>query len=199
MDNRLETHLTAGDTRFFVLGNERYLHRAERVMEHLRAQEGWLSTLHPELRIGRDFRKRFCPPDFREMKTWQHWWAASCDHIDALEDGLVSGCQYLLVLEDDAHLTDDFDDQMQLAWRTVPPSWKAIRLGWNQSGVTGMIATLWSRKGMIEAYEYFQQHRHRVIDRAFADLREASPSGWHQTDKRLVIEAGGAKQCGRDS
>jgi hypothetical protein len=191
----MEDCLTSANTRLFILSNERYPKRASKTIAHIKKQSGWISLLNPELRVGLSYEKRFAPLN-DEMRTWPHWWAASCDHIDALENAIVSKCEYLLVFEDDAELSPEFDMEIKLTWESARDGWKAIRLGWNANEETGMIGTLWSRAGMIEAYCYFQAHRERVIDRAFADLRKLNPGGWYKTSRRIAAESSGSQQCG---
>ena len=195
MSATMESCLTSANTRFFILSNERYPQRAAKILAHIEKQSGWISSLNPELRIGLSHEKRFAPLS-DEIRTWPHWWAASCDHIDALENAIISGCEYLLVFEDDAELSPDFDTEIKRTWESACYGWKAIRLGWNAGEETGMIGTLWSRAGMIEAYCYFQSHRERVIDRAFADLRKYIPGGWYKTHRKIVKESTGSNQCG---
>lgn len=196
MDHCLAEVLSPAATRLVILGTARYPRRREMILDHLAGRTGWLAALTPEYRAGVPYWENPCPPDLSEMSIWPHWWAASCDHITVIGDGIDSGCEHLLVMEDDALTLPAFDDTLAYTLSTAGIGWRAIRLGWNSSQETGMIATLWSRYGMLDAHDYFQRHRQRVIDRAFADLRREDPTGWLRTGDPAVITHPHAQQCG---
>lgn len=186
------------NSRLVVIGNARYPHRRAAFMATLRKNGGFLNDLPLEYREGKAHMDRVAPRCFGEIHQLPHWWAASCDHIEAIEAALAGKADHLIVLEDDAHFTDGFEEDFLSAWNALPEGWRALRLGWNRTPETGMIATVWSRAGLEFAYDQLWQDRGTVIDRAFAKIRVRHPHGWHATGKAIVVNSPGAKQNGCD-
>ncbi len=195
----MDAHLTYHNTRFVVLGNARYPERQERFMENLRQRGGFLNELHLEYVVGKAHYERFTPPSFAELSRKAHYWAVCCDHMDAMETTLAMSTEYLIMLEDDADFTDDFETRFRAEIAALPEDFRCLRMGWNGDIKSGMIGNLWSRRGLIAAYDYFWRHRYRIIDHAFSDLRESGISGgWLQSSTALIRQDTNSKQQGRD-
>jgi hypothetical protein len=199
-------------TKIHVVCLNGYAQRRSLVEESISKNGGLLADVEIEWRTGTPSENMVCPPSFRRM-TRRHWWAATADHISILEQSILRQDEYLLVIEDDAMFTPDFDKVFRRACSELPSGWKALRLGWNKScalddpdaavvrcgNEQGMIATLWNREGVLRFYDHTWHRRYTNIDSAFADLRRREPQGgWYQTPKRIVVDNPACIQQGRD-
>jgi hypothetical protein len=79
------------------------------------------------------------PPKMEDSSTYGSWWtrpnaynAFKC-HIKMFEKALEDGCERVLMLEDDAILTNDFEKHLK---NIDVDGWDALYLGWYQSDRT---------------------------------------------------------------
>lgn len=200
--------------RMVYLSPERYSQRRERFLSCLASRGGFLNHLDVEWWKATPSEKMFAPPSFRDVRKIAHWWAATCDHLRIMEESLVSGIPYLFLFEDDAVMEPDFEERFWRAWAALPPSWKAMRLGWHdfgdsvpihpgvlhRAGKRGglMIANFWNQAGLYRAYDHFWHRRKMIIDMAFEDLRQREPQDWYQPASPVVVKDPLASQQGTD-
>lgn len=202
------------ETRFVLLSAEHYHERRERFYESLSSNGGFLNLLECEWWKGTPKESLLAPPSFRQVNRRDHWWAASHDHMRIMEDTLLGDWEQLILVEDDAHFVDGFDERFWRSWCVLPEGWKAMRMGWhdhckhenivpgllnrcdNRSGL--QIANLWSREGLLRFYDHAWHRRKLIIDMAFADLRKREPRDWYQPIAPIVVNDPKARQRGRD-
>lgn len=199
--------------RVVYLSPEKYAMRRERFLAAVGESNSFLSRAPLEWWKATPHEATYPPPAFRQVRKRPHWWAATCDHLRIMEETLVSDAEFLLLLEDDAHFTPDFQETFWRAWAALPANWKALRLGWHAAGKTQeihpgilhrsgpgglMIANLWNRNGLERAYDHFWHRRKMIIDIAFDDLRAKEPRDWYQPARQIVLKDPLAKQQGRD-
>ena len=197
--------------RLVLLSPEHYATRRAGFVDSLRQNGGFLNEIPLEWWKGTPSGDCYAPPTFKKIRSYKHWWSAGCDHLRIMEESLARGDDYLLLFEDDARFDADFEERFWLAWRDLPPSWKAMRLGWrdhgnsvritenlHRCGISGglMLGNLWNHAGLKRAYDHFWRRREMVIDDAFSDLRKKEPDDWFQPARPVVAECSGAGQCG---
>lgn len=190
-----------------------YPARRKDVEASIEKNGGVLAQTKIEWFIGTPSEQMVCPPSFRKNMIRRHWWAATCDHIKILEQAILQNDDYLLVIEDDAKFAEDFHEVLVKSWVALPVGWKALRLGWNGNtnngthrdiascgNEQGMIATLWSKSGILRFYDHVWHRRNLHIDAQFADLRRLEPNaGWYQTPKRIITTDPLCVQRGNES
>lgn len=208
------------DVRVVLLSPEKYKARRQRFMQSFKENAGFLNQIPLEWFRATPYEELFAPPSFKKFKKGNHWWAATCDHLEIMESALVAGVEHLIIFEDDASFTADFEEIFWRTWASLPPNWKAVRLGWNKRwdaekgghppvipkvlnrcnpNGQGMFATLWNRKGLLRAYDHCWHRRGMLIDEAFEDLRRREPRDWYQPAKMICQVDPLAEQLGGDS
>jgi hypothetical protein len=197
-----------------VLSAKHYQARRKRFNESYSKHAGSLRSFPLNVFEGTPREQVFSPPTFHRMRHRAHWWAATCDHIRIMEQALAEGCEYLLMLEDDARFVPDFNEMFWRMWCCLPDDWRAVRLSRNRGvspkvivpgilerapAIGGqMLANLWSRAGMMRFYDHSWYRRRMTIDGMFADLRRLDPVGWYQTVRPIIQKDPLAKQKGRE-
>jgi hypothetical protein len=208
--------IRAPNVRVVMLSLKKYEKRRKRFHDSLLKNGGFLNRLGIEVWWATPHQEMYAPPAFRKVRKRKHWWAATCDHLKIMEETIVSGADYLILLEDDAEFLVDFEERFWRAWCALPQGWKAMRLGWHvghapsevmipgvldrcdpSSGL--MLGVLWSKEGLRRAYDHFWHRRKLIIDMAFADLRRREPKDWYQPTTPIIVIDSKSRQQGRDS
>lgn len=97
-------------------------------------------------------------------------WACLQSHRRAVEDAIMSGAESLIVLEDDAVLTDDFTNKAAEFLHNVPDDWEVLFFGGRSEGPT-IIAP-----GVAKIVHIDRCHAYAVRGRGLVDLY----NHWHQ-------------------
>tara|TARA_Y100000310_G_scaffold344177_1_gene455549 strand:+ start:134 stop:889 length:756 start_codon:yes stop_codon:yes gene_type:complete len=124
------------------------------------------------------------PPKMTGSVGYSSWWtrpnaynAFKC-HIKMFEKALEDGCERVLMLEDDAILTNDFEKHLK---NVVVGNWDALYLGWYQSDKTEFHVHGDPRAGTGEHYfsaKYIGGLHGMVVDKSMLPtLVEAPPLG----------------------
>ncbi len=176
-----------------VLSPEKFKRRRERFFENFRASGCFLPE--PEWYRGKTTTERVIPSHVDHAEAHPHYYLASRDHIDIIEQAILDGTEYLLVFEDDAVIEPDFNEFFGRMWASLPDDWRGVMLGgapWTDDareyvspetaaslarvrGCLGMHATLWNRDGMRRAFDHFTYWNRMVIDQAFRGLQGDEP------------------------
>ena len=205
---------TMKNTRFVVLSPEIYEDRRSRFYSRLQHSEGILGMKDCEWWKATPSDRMLCPPSFTRLGSHRHWWAATRDHVRILEETLLDDTvEYLLLCEDDAMFSADFDEYFWRAFAGVPADWRALWLGRHDRYYfpkpvnkavercshkgQGQSCVFWNRKGMLRFYDHLWHRCSKTIDDAFEDLRNYDPTGWYQPTKKIVIDDPDARQKGR--
>lgn len=156
-------------------------------------------------------------PSYYPHQDLPHYYYASMDHIDIIEESILEKDELLFVFEDDAVFTEDFEEFFLRMWVAIPPGWKAAMLGgqpWTDyarrhveppfpealasvHGCLGMHATMWSRSGLMRGYDHFTYWNKMTIDQAFKGLQGDEP-GFYAPAKWIVDINPDAIQFGKD-
>jgi hypothetical protein len=208
-----------GRVRMVYLSPDRYAARRERFLNSLQENGGFLNDLTLERAVATPIEKSYIPATFKKFRGQRHWWAATRDHVEIMETTLAADYDWLFMFEDDASFTPEFNELFWRAFASLPPKWKAMRIGWNAKwdkrrggnpvihpGVLhrcnvngqGMYATFWNRTGLERFYDHMWHRRKMLIDEAFEDLRRKEPRDWYQPAKRIVEVDQLATQLGND-
>ncbi len=201
--------------RVVMLSAERYHSRRARFYQSLKDNGGFLNDLEVEWWQATHYKDCYAPPSFREARKRKHWWSATCDHLAIMEECILGGYEYVIILEDDANFVEDFNERFWKAWCCLPEGWRGLRLGWHElpgktvvvpgildrASTEGalMIGMMWTREGLIRAYDHFWHRRKMIIDIMFCDLRKKEPEHWYQPSTQIITKDPLAKQRGEDS
>jgi len=193
-----------------VLSPEHYKDRRDNFFASLRQNGGELLNSKTIWVKGSDARTRILPRHFPHVESLPHYYWASRDHIDILENHYLQGVDYLFVFEDDASFRSDFEEHLMRALIAVPDGWMGIQLGgqsWSDSkrsyyiqdgeiafpaalarvnGCLGMHGVLWNRRGMLRAWNHFHFHHLTTVDQAFVTLQKEEPHFYSAS--RWVVE-----------
>jgi hypothetical protein len=200
----------------FVISPEKYAVRRERFFASLSEHGGFLKD-KVTWRKGKTQAERVVPPCVDHSSTYPHYYLASKEHIDLLEYGILKNLDYLFVFEDDAKFNPDFEEYFLRSFVSAPSDFKAIVLGGQPQtddrrfhtnpplphclaevrGTLGMHGTLWSRAGMLRAFDHFTYWNRMTIDQAFRGLQH-DERGYYAPAKWVVEIDPLAKQFGRD-
>jgi hypothetical protein len=213
----MATPVTSGKFRAVMLSPERYRNRRYRFYKSLRDSGGFLMNGEGvRWHVGKDWRDRFPPQGhyYRQVNKRPHYWAATCDHLDIIEQALAQGVDTLLVLEDDARFPPGFEEAFEHAVALLPDGWRALQLNWNSREKTGyllgplagpagrgagMLANLWSREGLLRFYGHAMASRHRIIDACYDHLRALEPDGFFRPSGQLLEQDNEGVGLGCDS
>jgi hypothetical protein len=208
-----------GKWKALVLSPERYVNRRANFYRSLDADGGFLAG-RVEWYRGTEAHEVVLPRHFPHERNSPHFYLATLDHMRILERAIVDGLDYLFVFEDDARFRTDFDEYLKRAFLAVPEGWMAIQLGGQDTqnrryyeidgvvthpnalarvyGCKGTHGTLWTREGMIRAWNHFHYHcREMVVDWAFASLQREEPHFYTPFRWVVVIDTN-CKQVGND-
>jgi GR25 family glycosyltransferase involved in LPS biosynthesis len=161
--------------------------------------------------------KALSPADIVPPKWWQGelpWarlgsFACLASHLAVWNAAIIQGVPHLLVFEDDAVLSDDFDSLTRAMWAEAPDDWFGYYLGghWAKEnapysesclrfrGSLGTHAYGLSAAGLVRAYEHvtwLQHGRGSCIDNAMIDLtRHHEPNRFFMPPRWVVAQAPG--------
>ncbi|MEI6655783.1 MAG: hypothetical protein WCP45_13545, partial [Verrucomicrobiota bacterium] len=116
--------------RMVVLSAEHYAIRRAAFIESLKQSGGFLNDIPLEVWTATPSSQCYPPPTFGKIRSYKHWWAASCDHLKIMEQSFARDDEFLLFFEDDARFEPDFEERFWQAWDDLPENWNALRLGW---------------------------------------------------------------------
>jgi hypothetical protein len=188
--------------RFIVLTAKKYENRRKKFIEKI-AESKILSSLNLEWWTGTDSSNRWKPyfwDDIAKNLGWlPHYFFATEDHKDIIENLLLDNISIALIMEDDAILIPEFDRIIFDLWNNVPKDWLAIQLGaqsWSNNrreyynekiykskGCIGQHAVLWNRRGLKAFNNYLWRYDKDVVDNVFSKLQKESnqvyaPNKW---------------------
>jgi hypothetical protein len=187
--------------KFYVLNPDHYRKRFERFKEGVTSSR-ILSRMECVRLRGTTAADRVRPSWFSRPE-YPHYYFASRDHADLIERAILGREDLLLVFEDDAVPTPDFDLYFERMWNSLPQSWMGAMLGGQPQtddrrvlvgrgleqhlagvrGCLGFHANLWSRRGMVRFHDHYAYWGRDTIDQAFTILQQQerhfyAPAKW---------------------
>ena len=197
---RVTPQFTDWRGRAVVLNPDRFPNRLARFYESLERNGAFLRG-HCERARATSLNELVVPRHFPHADSHPHYFAATRDHVRIIENAIVDNVEYLIVFEDDAEILPCFEEYFSQMWLALPEGWMGAMLGgqpWSDNarraadfpealawvnGCLGMHATLYSRAGLLRAYEHFTFWHRETIDQAFAGLQREehnwfAPARW---------------------
>jgi hypothetical protein len=201
--------------RCVVLSPEHYARRREGFYASLKSSG--CSIRDVEWYRAKTAKERVVPCHVDHAEAHPHYHLATRDHVDIIERSLVEGDEYLMVFEDDARFSPDFDEFFARMWVSLPDDWLGAMVGgapWTDDcreyvspetalslarvrGCLGTHGVLWNRAGMRRAFDHFTYWNRMVIDQAFRGLQHDDPR-FYAPAKWIVDIASDVAQFGRD-
>jgi hypothetical protein len=201
----------------FVLSPEKYSNRRKRFFDSLNENGGFLNG-KVDWWKGTTMLDRVVPNHVDHSQEFPHYYLASRDHIDIIEQGILKDTKLLFVFEDDAVFEPDFVEYFLRMWVALPDNWRASMLGgqpWTDRarsivtpesslalasvhGCLGMHGVLWNQQGMRRAFDHFTFWNRMTIDQAFKGLQK-SEHGFYAPAKWIVGIDNRAIQHGLDN
>lgn len=201
--------------RAVVLSPEHYANRREQFFKSLDEHGGFLRG-KVDWHRGKTAKERVVPTHVDHAIAHPHYHLASRDHIDIIERAILDDVEYLFVFEDDARFTPYFEEYFLRMWVALPDGWRAAMLGGQDGtnharrltdpphpeciaevhGCLGMHGVLWSREGMLRAFDHFTYWNRCTVDQAFRGLQGEDPGRYFAPAKWIVEIDPDVKQFG---
>lgn len=199
-----------GMTRVVVLSPEHYAERRARFFESIKANGGAFLNSRIQWFKGSTQADKIVPRHYPGAAELPHYYLASSDHADIIENAYLDGVDYLFVFEDDVIFRSDFEEHMMRTLIAIPDDWLGIQLGgqaWTDNhrdyykidgavafpnalarvrGCLGMHGTVWNRNGMLRVWNHLHYHHLEVVDHAFVSLQKEEP--YFYSAMRWVVE-----------
>lgn len=202
--------------RCVFLSPEKFARRRERFLASAAEHAPFLAPM--EWHRGTTEKDRIIPRHFDHSEKHPHYFLATADHMDILEQAYLSGDELLFVFEDDAKFLPEFREFLLRMWLALPEGWMGAMLGGQGhsdgnrrhttppvpkalarvAGCLGMHATLWNRAGMLRMWNHLHFWKSQTVDWSFAGLQREEPH-FYAPAKWIVDIDPEAIQFGQDS
>ena len=181
------------ECRVVVLSPEKYASRRDRFFK---SAEECGSPILADIswHVGTTKENRVIHSHVDHAGDHPHYYLASSDHIDIIEQAILDNVEYLMVFEDDATFHPEFDEYLCRMMAAMPTDWLGAMLGGQNdhareyvdrevdgaaiarvTGCLGMHGVLWNREGMVRAFDHFTFWNRSTIDQSFRSLQQEDP------------------------